>query len=102
MGWADSTTNVFNSGLHISNDYQNKNSKPLVEDMTEEYGEEDNIRVLLTYYSKWLATTDIPKYFDEDLQSNRIPKFNTSKTKNYLSKVIIMLKDKFPNHCAWE
>ena len=38
--------------------------------MTEEYIEEDIIKVLLTEYINWLSTTAIPKYFDEDIKSN--------------------------------
>ena len=38
--------------------------------MTEYYVEEYNFKVLLTEYIKWLPTTAIPKYFDEDLNSN--------------------------------
>ena len=37
--------------------------------MTEDYVEEDNIIFILTDYSNWLATTDIPKYFGENLKS---------------------------------
>ena len=70
--------------------------------MTEQYVEEDNIKVLLTDYINWLANTAIPKYFDEDLKSNSTPELNTSTLKNYISKVTIMLKEKFPNHCSWE
>ena len=96
MGEADSTTNVGNYGLRPFNAYQKKNFEPFFEDMTEEYVEEDNIKVLLTDYSNCLYTTDITKYFDEDLKSNSTLKPNTSTLKNYLSKVILMLKDKFP------
>ena len=70
--------------------------------MTEEYVEEDNIKVLLTEYSNWLATTASPKYFDEDLNSNRNIFLNASTLKNYLSEAIIVLKYKSPKHCAWE
>ena len=70
--------------------------------MTEDYVEEDNIRVLLTEYRNWLATTDIPTYFYKDLKSNITTFLNTSTLRNYLSKVIIMLKAKFPKHCDWE
>ena len=62
---AYSTTNVGNDGLHLFNTCHKNNSKPFVEDMTEEYLEEDNIKSLLTDYSNWLATTDIPNYFYE-------------------------------------
>ena len=67
--------------------------------MTEEYVEEDNIKVLLTEYRNWLATTVIPKYFDEDLKSNRTLFLNAINLENYLSKFIIILKEKPPNHC---
>ena len=70
MGGADSTANVVNSGLRIFNSYQKKNFEAFVEDMTEDYVEEDNIKVILTDYSNWLVTTYIPKYFDEDLKSS--------------------------------
>ena len=33
--------------------------------MTEDYVEEDNIKILFTKDSNWIAATDIPKYFDE-------------------------------------
>ena len=67
--------------------------------MTEEYVEEDNIKVLSTEYRNWLSTTVIPKYFDEDLKSNRTLFLNTITLKNDLSKVIIILKEKLPKHC---
>ena len=102
MGEYDSTTNVGNDGLRIFNAQHNKNSEPFVEDTTEDYVEEDNIKVILTDYSNWLVTTYIPKYFDEDLKSNRTIKLSTGTLKNYLSKVILMLKDKFPNPYDWE
>ena len=70
--------------------------------MSEEYLEEDNIKVLLTYYSNWLATIDIPRYLYEDLNSNCTLFINASTLKNYLRNVIIMLKDKFPKHCVCE
>ena len=69
--------------------------------MTEEYVEKDNIKFLLTEYSNWLVTNAIPKYFYEDLKSNSTIFLNASTLMNYLSKVIIILKDKFPKHCAW-
>ena len=102
IGEADIITNVGNAGLRIFNAYQKNNFEPFLEDMTEQYVEEDNIKVLLTDYINWLANTAIPKYFDEYLKSNSTPELKTSTLKNYLSKVTIMLKEKFPKHCAWE
>ena len=69
--------------------------------MTEEYVEEDNMKVLLTDYSNSLATTAISKYFDEDFNSNSTLKLNASVMKNYLSKVILMFKNKFLKQCDW-
>ena len=100
-GEADSTTNVGNDGLSLFNAYQKKNSRPFLEDMTEEYVEEYNIKFLLTDYGNWLATTAIPKYFDEDLQSNSPFRLNASTLNNYLRNIILILKDKSPKHCAW-
>ena len=68
--------------------------------MTEDYVEEDNIKSLLTEHSNWLATTLILKFFDKDLKSNITIFINTSTLENYLIKFIIMLRDKFPNHCV--
>ena len=70
--------------------------------MTEDYLEEDNIRVILTDYSNWLATTDITEYFDGYININSTLKINTITLKNYLRKVFLVLKEEFPNHCAWE
>ena len=70
--------------------------------MTDEYVGEDTIKVLLTEYSNWIVTTDILKYFDEEIKTNITIFINASTLKNYLSKVIIMFKDKFPKYCAWE
>ena len=70
--------------------------------MTEDYVEEDNIKVLLPEYSNWLFITAITKYFDEDLKSNINIFLNTSTLKNYPRKFIIILRKKFPKHCAWE
>ena len=70
--------------------------------MTEKYVEEDNIKLLLTEYSNWRATTAIPKYFDAELNINSTLFINTSTLKNCLIMIIIMLKDKFRKHCAWE
>ena len=92
MGGADSTANVVNSGLRIFNSYKNKNFEAFVEDMTADYVEEDNIKVLLTDYSNWLSTTDIPKYFDEYLKSNSTLNLNARKLNNYLINIILMLK----------
>ena len=102
MGEADSTASVGNDGLRLFNSYQKNNSEPFIEDMTEEYVDKENIKVPLTDYSNWLATIDITKYFDEYLQSNSTININASTLKNYLSKVVLMFKDKFPKHCAWE
>ena len=60
--------------------------------MTEEYVEEDNIKFLLTYHSNCLATTFIPIFFNEELQSNSILNLNASTLKNYLSKSILMFQ----------
>ena len=60
--------------------------------MTEEYVEEDNIKLLLTDYSNWLFTTSIPKYFDEEILGNRNLNLNSSTLKNDLIKVILKLK----------
>ena len=54
---------------------------------------------ILLDYSNWLATTAIPKYFDEDLKSNITLKLNSNTLNDYINKVILMLKYKFPNHC---
>ena len=70
--------------------------------MTEDCVEEDDIKVLLTEYSNWLSTMAIPKYFDEDININITLFINASIVNNNLSKFTIMLKYKFPNHCAWE
>ena len=70
--------------------------------MTEEYVEEDNMKVLLTDYSNSLSTTAISKYFDEYLYSNSTLEKNARDPNNCLGKVIIMFKDKFPKHCTWE
>ena len=67
MVHSNSTANVGNSVLRIFNSHQKKNFEPFVEEMTDEYVEEDNMEVLLTDYSNWLSTTVIPKYFDEDI-----------------------------------
>ena len=64
MGEFDSTRNVEKYGLHIFNAYKNNNLEPIIEDMTEEYVEEDNIKFPLTDYSNWIATPSIPKYYD--------------------------------------
>ena len=48
---ADSTTNVGNDGLRLFNAYQKNNFEPFVEDMTEEYVDYDNIKILWTDYS---------------------------------------------------
>ena len=69
--------------------------------MTDKYVEEDNIKVLLTDYSKWLATTSIPKYFNGDIKSNSTLNLNAITLNIYLRKVILMLKDKFPKNCDW-
>ena len=89
MNQADSTTNVGNSGLHLFIAYQKNKFEPFVEYMNEEYLEEDKIKFLLTDYSNWLSTTDIPNYFDEDLNSNSTLKINTITLKNYLIKLPI-------------
>ena len=102
MDHADSTTNVGNSRLHLFNAYQNKNFKPFLEDMTEEYVEEDNIKFPLTDYSNWIATPSIPKYYDENLWSNSTLKLNAITLKNYLRKFILIIKEKLSKNCSWE
>ena len=101
IGEADSTTSVGNSGVRLFNTYQNKNYEPLVEDMTNKYVDVDNIKFLLPYYNIWLSTTTFPTYFDQDLNSKSTLKLNASTMNNYLSKVILMLKHKFTNYCAF-
>ena len=49
-GESDRTNNVGSTILHLFNAYQKKNSEPFLEDMTMDYVEEDNIKILLTYY----------------------------------------------------
>ena len=102
MGEADSTTNVGNYGLSIFNYYQTNKFEPFIEDMTEEYVDKDDMKFLLTDYSNSLATTAISKYFDEYLHSNSTLEINAIDLNNFLRKVIIMFKDDFPKHCAWE
>ena len=99
MSEADSTTNVEHSWLHIFNADKKKNFKPFLENMTDEYVEENNIKVLLTDYTNWIATTAIPKYFDEDLKININLKIKASTLRSYIRNFIIMLKYKFPKHC---
>ena len=70
--------------------------------MTEEYVEEDKIKFLWTEYSNWISNTVISKYFDEDLKITRNIFINKITLHNYLSKVIIILEDKFTKYCAWE
>ena len=70
--------------------------------MTEEYVEEDKIKFLWTEYSNWISNTVISKYFDEDLKITRNIFINKITLQNYLSKVIIILEDKFTKYCAWE
>ena len=60
MGEADRTTNVGSAVLRPFNYYHNNNFKPLLEDMTEDYVEEGNIKLLLTDYSKWLSNPVVP------------------------------------------
>ena len=88
--------------MRLFNAYRNRNVEKPLEDMNDDYVEEDNTNILLTDYSNWLATTDITKYFDEDLKSNSTIKINSTTLKNYLSNFIIMLKDKFSKNCVWE
>ena len=63
MGEFDSTRNVEKYGLHIFNAYKNNNLEPIIEDMTEEYVEEDNKKILLTDYSNCISTIAIPNFF---------------------------------------
>ena len=102
MGQANITCNVGISRLRLFNAYQKKNFKAFLEDVTEEYLEEDDIKVLLTDYSRWIATTSIPKYSDEYLRSNSTIFLNASTLNNYLSNFIIMLTNNFPKHYVWE
>ena len=98
MGEANSITDVRNSGLYLFNEYQKKNSKPFVEDITDDSLEGDNIKLLLNDHSNWTSTTSIPKYFDKELQNNSPLKINEITLNNYLSKFILLLKYKFPKH----
>ena len=59
MGEADSAINVGNAKLNLFNAYQKKNFELFVEDMTDEYVEEDNIKLLLPDYSNWISTIAI-------------------------------------------
>ena len=59
MGEADSAINVGNAKLNLFNAYQKKNFEMFVEDMTDEYVEEDNIKLLLPDYSNWISTIAI-------------------------------------------
>ena len=70
--------------------------------MNYECVEEDNIKSLLTNHSNWIATTAIPLKNYGGLHVNITLKLNTRTLKNYLRKVVLMLKDKFSEHCAWE
>ena len=46
MGRADRIKNVGNTGLRLFNYKQKNNSKSFVEDITEEYLDQDNIKLL--------------------------------------------------------
>ena len=72
MGEDDSTANVGNSRLCLFNAYHKNNFEPFVEYMTKDSLEEDNIKVLLTDYSNWIFTIDIPKYFYEEINSTSL------------------------------
>ena len=67
-----------------------KKLEPFLEGTTEEYVEEDKIKIRLTDYSNWLTTTSITKYFDEYLKSNRTIKLNSSTLKIFFSKLILI------------
>ena len=60
------------------------------------------MKVLLTDYSNRIITTAITDFLDEDLQSKITLKLNKSTLHNYLGKLILALKEKFPKHCVWE
>ena len=100
MGDSDNTTTVDNTRIHIFNEYHKNNFKFFVEDTTAEYVEQYNIKVSVTDYSNWLATTGVTKFFDEYLQSNRNLNLNTSTLEYYLNKFILIPYEKVPNNCA--
>ena len=62
--------------------------------MTEDYLEEDNIKVLLNYYSNWPSTTVIHTYFDSDLKSNTTIKINSITLNNYV-RTFVHVKRQF-------
>ena len=62
--------------------------------MTEDYVEYNNMKFLSTDYNNRLATTSIPKFFNEDLQSNSALKLNASTLESCLGKVILVLRKK--------
>ena len=93
MGEADSAINVGNAKLNLFNAYQKKNFELFVEDMTDEYVEEDNIKLLLPDYSNWISTIAITSIYST-------LKINTSNLNNYLRKFILMLEETFPKHYA--
>ena len=51
MGGSNINANVKILGLFLFNAYLKNNFKPFKEDMTEYYVEEENKKILLTYYS---------------------------------------------------
>ena len=59
---ADSTINVESAGLIIFGDYQKNNCETLIYDITEDYLEGVNIKVILTYCRDWISTTAITKF----------------------------------------
>ena len=95
-------TTIGTDRLRLFNADHNNNYETFVEDTSEDYIQEENIKIILTDYSNCLTTTSIPKFFDGDLQSNSNPKINAITLKNYLREAILMLKDNFTKKCAWE
>ena len=101
LGEADQTHTGYLRAIKLFDAYQKNRDEPPLEELDEEYFEADNLENELGLYLHWLASTNIPKYFDRSptSQDGSPTTYLVTSTKIiYAGKLKEALKHRFPSH----
>jgi len=106
MGDAESTVAANKAATRLFNVWRDRNGRSPLSNMQWVEVEEDNLEAEIFNFCRWVSSTPIPKFFDDQLK----PRLNNSNQEGtvklllkstltkYVGKVILMIRNKFPQH----
>ncbi len=104
MGDAESTVAANKAATRLFNVWRDRNGRSPLSNMQWVEVEEDNLEAEIFNFCRWVSSTPIPKFFDDQLK----PRLNNSNQEGtvklllkstltkYVGKVILMIRNKFP------